>query len=161
MTGFKLVRTIRIAVVAVAAVGLLMAGTQSRHKLNAGILPIVHASGSCSNSSLRGNFGFQFQGDIIGFGPIAGVGVATFDGAGNFTQTDNVSINGLPAILNRPGSGTYSVNADCTGTQTLNTGGQVFHNTFVIVGKQSFSVQTDPGGVITGVSRPVGAAEED
>jgi hypothetical protein len=89
------------------------------------------------------------------------VGVATFDGAGNFTQTDNVSINGFPAIVNRPGSGTYSVNADCTGTQTLNTGGMLLHNTFVIVGKQSFSVQTDPGAVITGVSSPLGVAEED
>lgn len=161
MTRLKYARTIRIAAVAVAVVGLLMAGAQFRHKPTGGILPIVHASGSCSNNSLRGNFGFQFNGNIIGFGPIAGVGVATFDGAGNFTQTDNVSINGLPAILNRPGSGTYSVNADCTGTQTLNTGGQVFHSTFVIVGKQSFSVQTDPGGVITGVAGPVGAPQED
>ena len=92
---------------------------------------------------------------------MGGVGVATYDGAGNFTQTDNVSINGFPATLNRPGSGTYSVNPDCTGTSTLNTGGLVLHNTFVIVGKLSYSVQTDPGAVITGVSRPTGAGEGD
>ena len=154
-------RTIRIAVVAVVAVGLLMAGTQFRHKSTGGILPVVHASGSCSNGSLRGNFGFQFTGNIIGLGPIGGVGVATYDGAGNFTQTDNVSVNGFPAVVNRPGSGTYSVNADCTGTSTLNTGGLVLHNTFVIVGKLSYSVQTDPGAVITGVARPMGTGEED
>ena len=154
-------RTIRIAVIAVAAIGLLMAGTQFWHKPTGGILPIVHASGVCSNSSLRGTFGFQFNGTIIGLGPIGGVGVATFDGAGNFTQTDNVSINGFPAIVNRSGSGTYTVNADCTGTQTLNTGGLVLHNIFVIVGKEAFSVQTDAGAVITGVSRPVGAGSED
>src|SRR5215467_3119188 len=102
-------RTTRIALVAVGVAGLLMAGTSTRHKRTAGILPVVRASGSCSNSSLRGNFGFQFTGTIIGLGPIGGVGVATYDGAGNFTQIDNVSINGFPAIVNRPGSGTYSV----------------------------------------------------
>lgn len=153
-------RTMRIAVVAVAAAGLLVGGTQFRRKPSGGILPVVHASGGCSNSSLRGTFGFQFNGNIIGLGPIGGVGVATFDGAGNFTQTDNVSINGFPAILDRPGSGTYSVNADCTGTETLNTGGLVLHSKFVIVGKQAFSVQTDPGAVITGVSSPVGSVDE-
>ena len=154
-------RATRIALVAVAVAGLLMAGTPSRRKSTAGIVPVVLASGSCSNSSLRGNFGFQFTGNIIGLGPIGGVGVATYDGAGNFTQTDNVSINGFPAIVNRPGSGTYSVNPDCTGTSTLNAGGLVLHNTFVIVGKLSYSVQTDPGAVITGVARPTGAGEED
>jgi hypothetical protein len=154
-------RTTRIALVAVAVPGLLMAGTPFRHKPTGGIVPVVHASGGCSNNSLRGNFGFQFTGNIIGLGPIGGVGIATYDGAGNFTQTDNVSINGFPAIVNRPGSGTYSVNTDCTGTSTLNTGGLVLHNTFVVVGKLSYSVQTDPGAVITGVAGPIGAGEQD
>jgi hypothetical protein len=161
MTRLKYVRAIRIAVVAVATVGLLMAETPFRHKRNAGILPIVNASGSCSNSSLQGNFGFQFKGDIIGLGPIAGVGVTTYDGAGNFTGKDNINVNGFP-VLSLAESGTYSVNADCTGIQTVNQAdGNVVHTTFVIMGKQVFQVQTDPGAVVTAVSRPLGAAEED
>ena len=154
-------RTIRIAVVAVAAAGLLMAGTQFRRKPTGRILPVVHASGGCSNSSLRGSYGFQLNGNIVGFGPIGGVGVTTYDGAGNFTQTDNVNVNGFPSG-NRLGSGTYSVNADCTGTQTLNLpGGQVVHSTFVITEKQGFVVVTVPGAVITAVSRPMGAVGEE
>ena len=152
-------RTIRLAVVAVAAAGLLMAGAQLRHKRGRGILPVVHASG-CSNSSLRGGYGFQFNGNIIGFGPIAGVGAETYDGAGNHAGTQNVNINGFP-IVNQPVSGTYSVNADCTGTQTVNQpDGQVVHLTFVIVGNQVFALQTDPGAVVTSVSKRVGAVED-
>jgi hypothetical protein len=78
-------------------------------------------------------------------------------------QTDNVSINGLP-VLNRPGSGTYTVSADCTGTQTLNLPtGQVTHTAFVIVGnrKQVFDMVTDPNLVITGVGKAVGLERED
>lgn len=147
--------------VAVAAAGLLVAGTQFRRKPTGGILPVVHASGGCSNSSIRGSVGFQFNGNIVGFGPIGGVGVNTYDGAGNYTGTQNVNINGFP-VVNQPISGTYSVNADCTGTQSVNMpNGQVVHLTFVIVGKQAFALQTDPGAVVTSVSSPVGAVGED
>lgn len=154
-------RTIRIAVVAVAAAGLLMAGTQLRRKPSGGILPVAHASGGCSNSSIRGSLGFQFSGNIVGFGTIGGVGVSTYDGAGNYVGKQNVSINGFP-VLNQPISGTYSVNADCTGTQTVNMpDGQVVHLTFVIVGKQTFALQTDPGAVVTSVTAPAGAAQQE
>jgi hypothetical protein len=69
-------------------------------------------------------------------------------------------------VENRPGSGTYSVNADCTGTQILTfnvPGGQVVHTTFVIVrhGKQVLDVVTDPHVVITSVGKAVGIVDED
>jgi len=130
-----------------------------------GLLPTVQAQSGCSDRSLRGNYGFQINGNIVGLGAIAGTALVTYDGAGNFSQTDNVNINGggIP-VLNRPGSGTYIVNRDCTGTQTLNLpGGQVTHTTFVIVGnrKQVFDVGTDPHVVITGVGKAVGLLDED
>jgi hypothetical protein len=155
------VRTIRIAVVAVAAAGLLMAGAQFRPQLIGWIMPVVHASGVCSNSSLRGAFGFQFSGTVLGFGPIAGVGVNNYDGAGNYTGTQNVNLNGFP-VLNQPISGTYSVNADCTGTQAINMpDGRVVHLSFVLVGKQSFALQIDPGVVLTSVASPAGPGQQD
>jgi hypothetical protein len=157
-------RTIRIIGVAIALAGILVVGIQFRGT-PVGLVPVVQAHAGCSNSSLRGNYGFQINGTIVGLGPIGGVALVTFDGEGNFTQTDNVSINGSP-ILHRPGSGTYGVNADCTGTQTLTfnvPGGQVVHTTFVIVGhgRQVLDVVTDPHVVITSVGKAVGVVDED
>jgi len=156
------VRTIRIAVVfALAVAGLLIAGTQFRRNLIGWIVPVVHASGGCSNGSLRGNSGFQFNGTVVGYGVLAGVGVNTYDGAGNYVGRQTVNINGFP-VINQQINGTYTVNADCTGTQTINMpDGLVVHIAFVIVGRQTFSVQTDPGVVLTSVSSPVGPAQQD
>jgi hypothetical protein len=157
------VRIIRIICVALAAAVILMVGNQF-HGIPAGFVPVVQAAQTgCSNSSLRGNYGFQIRGTIVGFGPIVGVALLTFDGGGNFTQTDNVSVNGFPSMVNRPGSGTYSVNADCTGTQTLNSGGQVVHTTFVIAanGNEVFDEVTDPNLVITGIGKRVASPDDN
>jgi hypothetical protein len=157
------VRIIRIIGVALAAAGILMVGNQFRG-IQAKFVPLVQAAqNGCSNSSLRGNYGFQIRGTIVGFGPIVGVALLTFDGAGNFTQTDDVSVNGFPPVVNRPGSGTYSVNADCTGTQTLNSGGQVVHTTFVVAANRNevFDEVTDPNLVITGIGKRVDSADDN
>jgi hypothetical protein len=73
----------------------------------------------CSQETLEGTYGIQIQGTGPA-GPggpiesIIGVVIRTYDGEGQFTQIDNVrgSISGI--VLDRPGSGTYEVNADCT-----------------------------------------------
>jgi hypothetical protein len=156
-------KTLRFIGIALAVASVLTLGVQYKGAPS-GLVPVVQAQSGCSERSLRGNYGFQINGNIIGLGPIAGTALVTYDGAGNFTQIDNVNINGggIP-VLNRPGSGSYIVNADCTGTQTLNLPGQVTHTTFVIVGnrKQVFDVGTDPHVVITGVGKAVGLPDED
>jgi hypothetical protein len=50
--------------------------------------------------------------------------MTTFDGNGNLTQTDNIhgSISGY-TTPDRPGTGTYSLNADCTGSMQLSSPG--------------------------------------
>jgi hypothetical protein len=157
------VRLIRILGVTAAVAAILMVGTQFR-STPVRLVPVVHAQSGCSKGSLRGSYGFQIKGTIVGFGPIGGIARVTFDGAGDFTQTDNVTVNGFPPIApNRPGSGTYDVNSDCTGTQTLNSGGQVIHTKFVIAenGKEVFDVVTDPGLVITGVGKAVSSVDDN
>jgi hypothetical protein len=132
-------------------------------------MPVVQAQNGCSESSLRGPYGFQIKGTIVGLGPIGGVARVAFDGAGNVTQTDNVTVNGFPIVVNRPGSGTYVVNADCTGTETLDTGGQVLHTTFVLAenGKEIFDIVTNPSPphppnlVITGVGKAVSSLDDN
>jgi hypothetical protein len=147
-----------IAAVAVTlTVGTQFWGTRSR------LMPVVQAQNGCSESALRGPYGFQIKGTIVGLGPIGGVARLVFDGAGNFTQTDNVTVNGSKILVNRSGSGTYDVEADCTGTQTLNTGGQVIHTSFVIAenGKEVFDEVTDPDRVITGVGKAVSSLDDN
>ena len=101
----------------------------------------------CSLRTLKGTWGFELNGTIIGFGPIAIVGVATFDGAGNWSRNERAVVNGnvLPRELIL---GTYTVNDDCTGT-TADTLGHT--SEFVIVGnrKQIISIGTDAGSVAT------------
>jgi hypothetical protein len=156
-------RAMRIICVIAAVAATLTVGTQFRGT-RARLMPAVQAQNGCSDGSLRGAYGFQIKGTIVGLGPIAGIAHSTFDGAGNFTQTDNVSVNGFPIVPDHPGSGTYNVNADCTGTQNLNqAGGQVVHTTFVIAenGKQVFDEVTDPQLVITGVGEAVSSVDDN
>jgi hypothetical protein len=95
------------------------------------------ADQTCSNATLQGSYGLQIGGTrpapfvapggpgFIGqFEQVIGTVIQTFDGKGNFTQVDNVrgSVAGL--VPDRAGRGTYSVNADCTYTQTVSPPGQ-------------------------------------
>jgi hypothetical protein len=79
--------------------------------------------GHCSNRTLFGDYGFTLQGVIVGPNfPITGVVRQHYDGRGNITQVDHVVVNGMPPPQEwAPGTGTYSVNPDCTGAAVLNT----------------------------------------
>jgi hypothetical protein len=94
------------------------------------------AATTCSNGTLNGAYGVNISGtrpaptvlpNLLYFPgaieQVIGVAIQIFDGQGNFSQTDNVkgSVSGITP--NRPGSGTYSVNSDCTGTYTINIKG--------------------------------------
>lgn len=79
-----------------------------------------HQNTTCSNRTIKGAYGIQMQGTRRVPGgteleQMIGVVTRTFDGAGNFTQIDNAkgSLSGI--VFDRPGSGTYVVNPDCTG----------------------------------------------
>jgi hypothetical protein len=60
-----------------------------------GVVPNLQTarSAGCSNSTLRGVYGFMGDGVSINVGPWAGVGTDTFDGAGN------ISLNGTGSLL--------------------------------------------------------------
>jgi hypothetical protein len=85
----------------------------------------------CSVATLRGDYGIQIQGTRPSGpgGPIesvVGVVIRTYDGNGSFEQIDNVhgSISGT--VPDRPGFGTYVVNANCTGVAYLQLPGPPF-----------------------------------
>ena len=124
-----------------------------------GLRAKAEAAQDCSNASLAGTYGFQIAGGIPGVMAISGVYRLSFDGQGNFTQIGDsqILVNGQPpvVVLGQPGSGTYTVNPDCTGTETLTIGGKVHHSSFVLVdhGKEVLDMNADPGVVITGVGK--------
>jgi hypothetical protein len=76
----------------------------------------------CSDGTIRGTFGIQMHGTNAvppplggGTQTVIGVVVRTYDGAGSFTQVDNIKGSVTGIVPNRPGAGTYQVNDDCTG----------------------------------------------
>lgn len=95
--------------------------------------PVARAQsedGACSNRTLRGNYGFKIDGQLLA-GPVTGLvrglAMTVFDGQGNLNQVDFITVNGTPLFQDwRPsGKGTYKINPNCTGTATINyTDGQ-------------------------------------
>jgi len=78
----------------------------------------------CSTGTLAGTYAFHITGQILtpaaAAGPVSGVALTVFDGYGNLTQVDNVVHNGVSPVEDwRPATGTYTVNANCTGTFTF------------------------------------------
>ena len=83
----------------------------------------------CTNRTLSGDYGFSIEGVILalpgvtvppgGF-QLRGVAMTNFDGKGKLTQVDYITVNGMPPPVEwAPATGTYKVNADCTGTFQL------------------------------------------
>lgn len=105
----------------------------------------------CSNRTLRGSFGFSVEGMFLPSGnqPAAvlrGVALTTFNGKGGMTQVDHYVVNGVPQtppdIQWPASSGTYEVNADCTGTMTLNVPNLPPFVSFFVVVKNGKEIRT-------------------
>jgi len=138
-----------VAVAAIIGLGATVPG---------GTLPKVHAQEvdleGCSAATLHGRYGLTFSGygtngavpaPITAFIPVAGVGLVTFDGNGNLSASETVSVGGLISLVNVPG--TYTVNSDCTGTFITTPNA---HLNLVILrkGREIQAVNTVPGNVI-------------
>ena len=84
----------------------------------------AHANAECSNATLSGKYAFTITGQILApapaAGPVAGVALTEFFGDGGLRQVDHVVHNGvLPIEAWRPGTGSYSINPNCTGWMTI------------------------------------------
>jgi len=118
----------------------------------------------CSNATLRGDYGILVSG-IRGAGPGAtemfvGIALHTYDGDGSFTGINSSHGQLTGAVRDRPVTGTYEVNADCTGTATLFIPGVPFpiETTFVIVdnGKEvKEAVMSPQPNLVTAVQRRI------
>jgi hypothetical protein len=118
--------------------------------------PLMSHASDCSNSTIRGSYAFTIHGSIVlpdgSTLLVDGLAKQTFDGNGNFTQVDAVAVGGNLPPGWRPGSGTYSVNPDCTGTQTIVIPGNPDVHLQLIVaqsGNTIHQVVIDPGVAAT------------
>jgi hypothetical protein len=110
----------------------------------------------CTAASFKGVYSLAASGSV--YGPSGEIGdVSVFarivaDGHGGITESSSASFNGFQDTETE--IGTYTVNADCTGTGTNvhQRSGQVEHVWFVLVegGAESKFVVTDPGVVLAG-----------
>jgi hypothetical protein len=80
------------------------------------MMPSAYAQ-HCSFAGAVGNYGFSDSGTVVGVGPRAAVGLLTFNAAGQIKGQVTASLNG--GVSQTTLSGTYAVNADCTGTTTF------------------------------------------
>src|SRR5215471_12423780 len=145
------IRGASVALLVSAGLLLLVAGTQRSH---AGSNPSQDLGFPCSDGTLRGTYGIQMHGTTLVPPPVGGsqtvIGVVkrTFDGNGNFTQIDNIHGSVTGWTPDRPGSGTYQVNPDCTGSTQFQPapGAPVIEERIVLVdgGSQYYSVTVSP-----------------
>lgn len=83
---------------------------------------------ACSNATIKGRYGFTMSGPVyfpMGTVQRDGVAMARLDGAGNITLVPFALNNGVPAVTFAQIPGTYSVNADCTGSGHFDFPGQL------------------------------------
>jgi hypothetical protein len=106
---------------------------------------------ACSNRTLRGDYGFSVEGLILpapGVSvPVRGLHITHFDGRGNLTQFDSILLNGGPISDWTPVTGTYHVDANCSGTMLLHPSNGGFVNLrFAVVrnGKEIHAVVWPP-----------------
>ena len=122
------------------------------------LAPFVHAEDhECSLAHAAGTWSFTDNGTIVGVGPRVAVGILTLDSAGNVSNgVVTSSLNGT--ITSETASGTYTVNADCTGT---------FNLTIYSSGVELFTVTASSAfdnrmqhlrGIFTSVVEPNGTA---
>jgi len=116
----------------------------------------------CTMASITGNFGFSVTGwnNIGGTNvPVALVGKLIYSGTGTLSGTITNVQNGvvsLPSGL----SGTYTINADCTGASLITPEGNstTAHFNMIVSGQGSmiYFIQTDNGNTVTGTANRQG-----
>lgn len=132
--------------------------------------PLMAHARACNDSTIKGSYAFTIHGTL--FLPngttvvVDGIARETYDGRGNETQVDAVAMNGiLDAPGWRPSTGTYSVNPDCTGTQTIfgPPGLPDLHLQFIVAqsGNTIHQVVTNPGFATTAEGERLGSPEND
>jgi hypothetical protein len=119
------------------------------------------SEGGCTLATLRGLYMFAQSGYVTISGSLVPQGVtgkAVFYGNGKFDSLATISIGGT-IIPDDAAPGTYTLNSDCTGSVTVLMKAptpDVHLDIFVAPdGDKFFTIQTDPGNVLSGTEQRV------
>jgi hypothetical protein len=120
------------------------------------------ANTGCTMASITGNFGFNFAGwnNVSGtYVPAASVGKLIYSGTGSLSGTIT-SVTGGVVGLPSGFSGSYTINADCTGAALITPEGSTTtaHFNMVASGQGSliYFIQTDNGNTVSGTANRQG-----
>jgi hypothetical protein len=142
--------TIRVVLIAWVA-GLLVVISPFRGR-QLDIMPRVHAQEGCSVATLQGADGFYRTGTTP-VGPLAAVGIATFDGQGNTSARQTIRKNGVTTsdlFADPPLLGLYQVDADCAG-RFLTPDSSVFAHIVIADGGKELGISLSTGNTVSGV----------
>jgi hypothetical protein len=113
---------------------------------------------TCSLATLNGVYVF----DATGFNIVNGIAVPktvveflTFKGDGSLTSLGTAVVGGTIITNLAPGTGSYTVNDDCTGTLIFNGSGFTFDLFIAPHGGSFHMIQTVTGQMIAGEARRV------
>jgi hypothetical protein len=147
-----------ISILTLAAAALLLIGQSMQPQRHTAVRADDSHEG-CSMQTVAGSYGISTSGWIVFAGPpgpVADLGVITFDGNGSAAQTTTVSLNGAITANRSSLAGSYMVNTDCTGDISLTlpgpTGNIISASHFVIVdnAKELRLINTGAGRVLLG-----------
>jgi hypothetical protein len=145
----------------VALILLVVVGAAALTTVGAGYAKDEDASrAKCSEATLKGTYLFAADGvEIKGNDqlPASYAGYEVFDGNGKVNQVFSANVNGK-VTRNETISGTYTVEADCTGTATYADGTR-FDQFVAPDGSQLTFVQTHPKRFVTASFEPRGTAK--
>jgi hypothetical protein len=149
-----------VAIPVLVASGLMVAASPAHVELSRGAVHDDEDGKGCSNGTLRGDYGFALQGEILGPGiQLRGVVMQHYDGKGNIAQVDHIVENGMPPATEwRPGTGTYTVNPNCTGSAVIivpGDPGSPIHLHFVVVNQGKEIHQVVDANAVTAVGTKV------
>jgi hypothetical protein len=105
----------------------------------------------CGTIGKKATFAGNLAGTMAAFGPIAGAGQVIFDGKGNISGTVTFDLGG--GFDTVPIAGTYTENANCTGTAEFTPQGFTTANFNIVVvnaGKEILIIETDASSTVSG-----------
>ena len=129
-----------------------------------GTATTAHAQGKgvCSNATLRGDYAVHATGNAPAgqfAGPVAFVGLFTYDGRGGLTGKLTIRLNDVtngPTTLIANYQGSYTVNANCSFQETWNNlaGGSALHDAVITDSGAGFVfIVTNLPNVVSGEAR--------